>query len=144
MTYMQQWRKEHREQILEDNRQWREHNREAHLERRLKSSYTVAYKFATLRARCKRLGMLMTIPRDIFTEIISMPCEYCGGSLPKAGYGLDRKDNSLGYTSENSVPCCTRCNTMKGALLTYEEMKLIWNMRLGDCPKRIVCQNKIS
>lgn len=27
--------------------------------------------------------------------------------------GIDRVDSSLGYTTENCVPCCTRCNVMK-------------------------------
>jgi len=27
--------------------------------------------------------------------------------------GIDRKDNNLGYTPENSLPCCTLCNMMK-------------------------------
>jgi hypothetical protein len=36
--------------------------------------------------------------------------------------GIDRVDNSLGYTLENSVPCCTRCNIAKGTL-TLEDFK---------------------
>jgi hypothetical protein len=27
--------------------------------------------------------------------------------------GVDRKDNELGYTKENSVSCCEMCNRMK-------------------------------
>ena len=27
--------------------------------------------------------------------------------------GIDRLDNSIGYTVENCVPCCAQCNTMK-------------------------------
>ena len=46
-----------------------------------------------------------------YLEISSMPCEYCGASLGRNG--IDRKDNSVGYTSENSVPCCSKCNLMK-------------------------------
>jgi hypothetical protein len=27
--------------------------------------------------------------------------------------GIDRKNNSLGYVSNNCVPCCSECNLMK-------------------------------
>ena len=30
--------------------------------------------------------------------------------------GVDRKDNNLGYTIDNCVPCCHRCNSMKSNL----------------------------
>jgi 5-methylcytosine-specific restriction endonuclease McrA len=36
--------------------------------------------------------------------------------------GIDRKDNEKGYTEENCVPCCKRCNGIKGEWLSYEEM----------------------
>lgn len=57
-------------------------------------------------------------------------CVYCNGSLPETSAGLDRKDNSVGYLPENVVPCCYRCNTMKGKEFTYDEMKMVWNKRL--------------
>lgn len=59
-------------------------------------------------------------------------CHYCGckpcrvQSWKKSGTspgvpdfvynGIDRKDNLLGYTPENSVSCCTTCNFMKGEI----------------------------
>lgn len=30
--------------------------------------------------------------------------------------GIDRVDNSQGYTRENAVACCARCNTLKKAV----------------------------
>jgi hypothetical protein len=29
--------------------------------------------------------------------------------------GIDRVDSSIGYTEENTVPCCSPCNTLKGS-----------------------------
>jgi hypothetical protein len=50
-------------------------------------------------------------------------CFYCGQKptamlkqFNKRGFvynGIDRTDNSLGYTKENCVPCCKICNTAK-------------------------------
>lgn len=39
------------------------------------------------------------------------PCSYCGDSIRTIG--VDRVDNALGYTRENTVPCCSVCNFMK-------------------------------
>lgn len=59
-------------------------------------------------------------------ELFSGKCHYCGDS-PKRTYvnkrtgdsftynGIDRKNNDLGYTAENSVSCCTTCNLRKGS-----------------------------
>lgn len=60
---------------------------------------------------------------DMLTKLIK-PCYYCGidaytfGSLS----GLDRVDNTQGYNAENTVPCCTTCNLMKGTM-TLDEFK---------------------
>ena len=45
-------------------------------------------------------------------------CHYCEGPLG-VGIGLDRKQNSkngrkLPHSFENCVPCCRRCNSIKG------------------------------
>ena len=36
-------------------------------------------------------------------------------------YNLDRKDSIKGYTKENCVVCCKRCNRAKSNLFSYEE-----------------------
>lgn len=46
-----------------------------------------------------------------FTAIIIQPCAYCGEDAERIG--IDRIDNALGYTKENSAPCCKTCNYMK-------------------------------
>ena len=70
-----------------------------------------------------------------FKELTSQNCHYCEKSPSKIYYkkrcngeyvynGIDRKDNSKGYTLENCLPCCYACNTIKGEHLTYEEAKV--------------------
>ena len=41
-------------------------------------------------------------------------CYYCGEKID--GIGLDRVDNKKGYTIKNIIPCCSKCNYMKGTL----------------------------
>lgn len=68
-----------------------------------------------------------------FTEINN--CHYCNNhiewyphttkdkvkSKEARSYKLDRKDNNSGYTVENCVVCCKKCNEAKGNRYTYEE-----------------------
>ena len=60
-----------------------------------------------------------------FRDRVLSPCHYCGAppsqkcyaaELKETGvakHGLDRMDNTQGYTPENSVPCCGTCNFAK-------------------------------
>ena len=43
-----------------------------------------------------------------------LPCYYCG--TIDEDRSLDRLDSDANYTSSNVVPCCGRCNMMKGTL----------------------------
>lgn len=64
------------------------------------------------------------LTRHDFARLTSMPCHYCG-SEPSQSFkgrnnngpytynGIDRSDNSLGYSLENCVPCCKICNYAK-------------------------------
>ena len=62
------------------------------------------------KSRCKKLNREFTISMDFFTEERHKSCVYC--SSKEAG-GLDRMDNSKGYTPVNAVACCYTCNWMK-------------------------------
>src|SRR5690348_6634040 len=50
------------------------------------------------------------------------PYSRCGKNRSRSAYYLDRKDNRLGYSTENCVVCCSMCNSIKGDKLTYSEM----------------------
>jgi hypothetical protein len=58
----------------------------------------------------------------LFENLIQNKCYYCGckpnnkivrGNKSIYYNGIDRKDNSLGYKSDNCVTCCGKCNIMK-------------------------------
>lgn len=71
----------------------------------------------------------VTLTFEQFCDLRKKPCRYCKGSLPERGTGVDRWDNDLDYTFENSVPCCTACNIEKGANIKGHEMDLISKLR---------------
>lgn len=62
-----------------------------------------------------------------FKKLTSCPCTYCG-DFSKSIYddstfdfcGLDRLNSNKGYIKGNIVPCCNKCNLMKGSL-SYQE-----------------------
>jgi len=66
-----------------------------------------------------------------FNMLIYNKCFYCN-KLGNSKYsqsqfycGIDRKDNSKGYISENCVSCCKICNSMKSKLLASEFLEHI-------------------
>lgn len=65
-----------------------------------------ARKWKSYVAQDKQRG-LDSLTRAEAEALSALPCHYCGNNTEG---GLDRKNNSLGHTVENVVPCCTRCN----------------------------------
>jgi|SRR5271157_787961 len=59
----------------------------------------------------KILNLTTTLTRELIAKLIAKPCEYC--EVEDDRMGVDRKDNSLGHTPNNVVPCCLRCNSLK-------------------------------
>jgi len=88
------------------------------LRRAARNQVLVAYKWGA-----KDRGLVWALSGTQFDAIIQKPCHYC--KLPpsnKAKYqkhgvlvysGIDRKDNAVGYTPRNVVPCCWFCNKAK-------------------------------
>lgn len=94
----------------------------------------------------KKRGFEWLLSYENFVEISTKPCSYCGiepkkwdcmsnsPSLQKDSpnvnprdyeiyfTGIDRYDSKLGYTVENSVPCCKNCNRAKSNM-SFQEFK---------------------
>ncbi len=77
-------------------------------------------------AKNRNLDFNLTI--DEFKILTKKSCFYCGevpfqkyiiksnNTAPYTYNGVDRLNNYMGYFTENCVPCCGRCNSMKGTL----------------------------
>lgn len=68
-------------------------------------------KFTTYKNTALRRGYVFELTLDQLNKLINSNCLYCG----KDGGGIDRYDNTIGYTINNSVPCCRPCNLSKHA-----------------------------
>ena len=69
-----------------------------------------------------------TLNFDEFSAIVDKECFYCHHNIDNETNGIDRVDNTKGYTKENTVPCCEMCNRMKMAyhpLFFLEKCKII-------------------
>src|SRR5258706_4887251 len=79
-------------------------------QRRIKHSNS---RFTTFRAGAKHRNISMELDRDRFEELEVQPCYYCGEFDRNGRTGIDRYYNDEGYTYDNSVSCCSQCNTSK-------------------------------
>lgn len=86
---------------------------------------TVKSRFYYGRRQAEEKGRCWEITEQDYKVLVSLPCFYCGGSLPKRGCGLDRVDNAEGYKLGNVVPCCTNCNMTRANRFTAEEMRIV-------------------
>lgn len=89
--------------------------------------------------KAQRRGHAFTLTDEEAFRLFEGNCFYCG--LPPSrvivnshyngrfiASGIDRMDNALGYTSENSVSCCGVCNLAKRELSVEEFLE--WMERL--------------
>lgn len=68
-------------------------------------------------------GREFTLAFEAYTALVAQACIYCGFLLDETGRGLDRLDNSRGYSEDNVVPCCGPCNRARGAYFSVQEMR---------------------
>jgi hypothetical protein len=62
------------------------------------------------------------ISRDEAVKIMMKSCHYC---QKEKSSGIDRKDSNLGYTQENLVTCCEKCNNLLSDIPYLAKVELI-------------------
>lgn len=68
----------------------------------------------------EKRNLVFDISEELFIELIHDDCFYCGQTAFEKRNGIDRIDNTIGYSKDNLVPCCFKCNQMKGKLQLNE------------------------
>jgi hypothetical protein len=91
--------------------------------------------YKALRAIATARKMPCEFTKEEYAIFVAQPCHYCGSPAPykkgltyKGGIyanGIDRVDNSKGYTKENSVPCCKTCNFAKRNMPVEEFLRWV-------------------
>ena len=98
--------------------------------RNVDSSFNKLFSIYTFSA--KKRNLEFNLNKEQFRLLTSATCHYCGNPPQKviknsknnySDYiynGIDRKDNSSGYTINNCVSCCETCNFLKSTY-SYKE-----------------------
>lgn len=92
--------------------------------------------FGRYEKQAARRGYEYSLTKEQLWDLCQQKCFYCGSepyqkvNVSKSDSslmynGLDRIDNSKGYTIENVVPCCGVCNLAKRAMSSEEFKNLI-------------------
>ena len=103
--------------------------RKANPDKAYANNRTNKSRFSMGQRRAKSAGLVWDLTIEQWASlVIGKTCHYCDGPLPEVGYALDRKDNNVGYTLDNVIPCCSQCNYIKGEYLTYDEMVAVSNL----------------
>lgn len=83
--------------------------------------------YSRYKSNAKKRGFEFNLTKDEFRKLVQKPCFYCDNNTIKnylheskkvnGGYkyisGVDRVDNTKGYSIENCVPACSICNIAK-------------------------------
>lgn len=92
--------------------------------RKSDSNFNLAYYQYVRGARARK--HFWDLSKDSVRVLFAGDCSYCGAKpaividIEKGDMlvrnGIDRLDSSVGYTLENCVSCCSRCNYFKGTM----------------------------
>ena len=97
------------------------------------------YRWGQFLNQAKQRSLAVGISFETYQQLIYSACHYCSQHpTSQTRIGIDRLDSCGDYEITNCVPCCARCNFMKGSL-NYREFinhaRLIaFSMRTRDLP----------
>lgn len=97
----------------------------------------------------KQRNKIFCLSLEEFEVLTSSDCYYCGtppnkafrnrssneSATPYVYNGIDRKDNELGYTPKNCLPCCKVCNIAKREM-PFEDF-LVWLDKVAQFQTRV-------
>jgi hypothetical protein len=120
-TYAREWARkrrldpEYRKQRSLHSRAWQKRN-------------PVAFSWANSKKTAQRKGYVWELSSEQFEQLILSDCVYCAAP-PAPVNGVDRRDNSQGYTVENSTTACAQCNYAKKTLSVQDFLS--WARRVA-------------
>lgn len=110
-------REEDPEKFRERDRKRREEDPEKFRERDRKRDAAPQRKLYKTKKNASLRGIPFEIEDDQAMSLTDQECFYCGiPSTDELRNGIDRLDNTIGYTTDNCVSCCGVCNNMKHCL----------------------------
>ena len=98
-----------------DKEQEKEYNREYY--KRGSKEEIRKKRFSQMKSRAKYRRKNFNLDFDTFNLLLVSKCRYCGED--KSGT-VDRIDSKIGYSKDNVVASCLKCNVMKNSLTVDE------------------------
>jgi len=136
-----QYRAENAEKLKMQQKQYRAENAEKLKMQNKHYFRTINGKYSALISSAKRRGIHVSLSKQEYELLVTnQNCYYCNGALSEAGHSLDRVDSDRGYTIDNVVPCCARCNMILGDMSKTEaythmrQMLQIYEKKLAQAP----------
>ena len=94
-------------------------------------------RYGMYKKSAERRSFEFNLTKEEFKSLVLQNCSYCGSAPSNVhqathcngsfvGNGVDRVNSLKGYTVENCVPCCKKCNHMK---LNYSVDEFIGHMQ---------------
>ncbi len=89
--------------------------------------------YSACKSRAKKKGIPFDLNYEAFRVMIEWNCAYCGSkpscepghaNIPSFN-GMDRVYSSKGYTDDNVIPCCWKCNWAKSIMTQNEFIEWI-------------------
>ena len=102
------------------------------LERRREYGLSRHGKFISYKQNARSRGLGFFLTEEEFLSFWGTPCHYCGDEV--LTIGLDRVDNSRGYSMDNVVSCHEFCNKMK-LTLSHDEFVSVCRKVAARFPK---------
>ena len=109
---------EKKDTILEQMKEYRERRCDYIRDRETSKANTREGKYLKIIANAEERKRIVEMTKDEIMNMTDLPCVYCGKETIDGvkRNGIDRMDNSVGYTLSNCAPCCEICNYMKQSL----------------------------
>ena len=112
-AYANNWRKKNPHKVRERLRRWTQTP---------KGIYHALKQHSRVKNRPFDLQQLEFI---IWHNSQEKKCYYCSKPQGKKRLSIDRKNNNLFYSLDNIVLACDECNSVKGNVLTEQEMLIV-------------------
>jgi hypothetical protein len=129
----EKWYSQNRERKLAANAKRYRKNIELSRERSRVRHRTIRSRWTMGKSIARRRGLNFDITFEEYTALMERPCSYCLNVFSSpigTGVGLDRIDNTKGYTPNNVLPCCGFCNRLRGNQLSVQETCAVVNALL--------------
>jgi len=124
------WRSKNKDKLMKNDEKWRQSPQGKNTKRKngMDRRKNPIKLMELYQSNAKKRKREWDLTQEQFVELVQGKCHYCGFKPEDRLNGVDRVDNTKGYTISNCVTCCKPHNLMKGTLTKQEFTESIKRM----------------